>query len=94
MLTKPNEESCDSVQRPIFDFDSIINGLYFLKNIYLFILILYQNILFFLFIRESSILLLGCRSLCIRSNLYCLSLGFLFLSGKFVFAGDPVVLNT
>ena len=28
MLAKPNEESCDSVLRPIFDFDSIIiNGL-------------------------------------------------------------------
>ena len=27
ILAKPNEENRDSVQRPIFDFDSIINGL-------------------------------------------------------------------
>ena len=27
MHAKPNEESLDSVQRPIFDFDSIIIGL-------------------------------------------------------------------
>ena len=31
MLAKPNEESLDSVQRPIFDFDSVINGLRVLK---------------------------------------------------------------
>ena len=27
MLAKPNEEICDSVHTPVFDYDSIINGL-------------------------------------------------------------------
>lgn len=34
MLVTPNEESWDSVQRPIFDFDSIIAGLKFYTSLH------------------------------------------------------------